>query len=437
MKSMECDVAVIGSGPAGLAAAISACDHGAGKVVLIERNESLGGILQQCIHNGFGLQVFQEDLTGPEYAERFIDTVCSRSITCLLHTMVIELTVNRQRVHGSQTGTFALSAVSAQEGLLRLVPKAVVLAMGCRERTRGAIRLPGSRPAGIMTAGTAQRFINVEGWLPGRDIVILGSGDIGMIMARRLHLEGCRVQAVVEVNNCIGGLSRNLVQCLHDFNIPLYLSHTVTDVRGVQRVEAVDVAPVDEHGLPDRSKRFSMACDTLLLSVGLIPENELSRQAGVLLDPATNGPVVDQYYQTSIAGIFAAGNVAQVFDLVDHVSLCGMQAGEAAARFAGGQIAGWDENICRVLPGDGIRSVIPQRLSQRLCGDGQDAVHFYLRSGVVKRAVTLNLLNPENTPVFTKKFGIVRPPEMIHITAKDGELRSSAHYTFRLTGEDE
>ncbi len=437
MKRMECDVAVIGSGPAGMAAAIGACDHGAGKVVLIERNESLGGILQQCIHNGFGLQVFQEDLTGPEYAGRFIAEVCSRSITCLLHTMVLELTANRRVVNGPQTGTLAVLAVSATEGLLQIVPKAVVLAMGCRERTRGAIRLPGSRPAGIMTAGTAQRFINVEGQLPGRDIVILGSGDIGMIMARRLHLEGCRVKAVVELNNCIGGLSRNLVQCLHDFDIPLYLSHTVTDVQGSQRVEGVEIAPVDEHGVPDRSKRFSMACDTLLLSVGLIPENELSRQAGVLSDPSTGGPVVDQYYQTSRAGIFAAGNVVQVFDLVDHVSICGMRAGESAAMFAGGQIAGRAENIVRVTAGTGIRCVIPQRLSQRSSEDGQETLHFYLRSGAVKRKVTLTLLNTENIPVFTKKFGIVRPPEMIHITAKDVDFGSSAQYTFHLTGEDE
>ncbi|MCP4400028.1 MAG: FAD-dependent oxidoreductase [bacterium] len=433
MKKMECDVAVIGSGPAGLAAAISACDRGADKVMLIERNESLGGILQQCIHNGFGLQLFQEDLTGPEYAERFIAEVCSRSITCLLQTMVLELSANRQIVHGRQTGRFSVLAVSAKEGMLQLVPKAVVLAMGCRERTRGAIRLPGSRPAGIMTAGTAQRFINVEGCLPGREIVILGSGDIGMIMARRLHLEGCRVQAVVELNTCIGGLSRNLVQCLHDFNIPLYLSHTVTDVQGVQRVEGVDIAPVDEHGRPDPSKTFSIACDTLLLSVGLIPENELSRQVGVLFDPVTGGPVVDQYYQTSIAGIFAAGNVVQVFDLVDHVSICGMQAGESAARFARGKLTGWDEKICRVTPGDGIRCVIPQRLS----GDAKDALHFYLRAGDVKRAVTLKLLNTENKPVFTKRFSIVRPPEMIHITMRDRDLRSSGQYTFHLAGEHE
>ncbi len=433
MKRIECDVAVVGSGPAGLAAAISACDHGAEKVVLIERDEFLGGILQQCIHNGFGLQLFQEDLTGPEYAERFIAEVCSRSITCLLQTMVIELSANRQILNVPQTSPFTLLAVSAKEGMLQIVPKAVVLAMGCRERTRGAIRLPGSRPAGIMTAGTAQRFINIEGCLPGREIVILGSGDIGMIMARRLHLEGCRVQAVVELNNCIGGLSRNLVQCLHDFNIPLYLSHTVTDVQGVQRVEGVDIAPVDEHGTPDTSKTFSISCDTLLLSVGLIPENELSRQAGVLLDPSTGGPVVDQYYQTSIAGLFAAGNVVQVFDLVDYVSICGMQAGESAARFVQGKIAGWNENICRVTPGDGIRCVIPQKLS----GDGKEAVHFYLRSSEVKRKVTLKLLNKENNAVFTKRFNIVRPPEMIHITARDRDLSFLGQYTFHLVGEDQ
>jgi NADPH-dependent 2,4-dienoyl-CoA reductase/sulfur reductase-like enzyme len=421
MKTVECDVAIIGGGPAGLAAAISACDHGAGNVLLIERDEFLGGILQQCIHNGFGLHLLHEDLTGPEYAERFVTEVYKRPIDCLLKTMVLELTSKRQII-----------AVSRKEGVLQIIPQAIVLAMGCRERTRGAIRLPGSRPAGIMTAGTAQRFINIEGYLPGREIVILGSGDIGMIMARRLHLEGSHVKAVVEVNNCIGGLSRNLVQCLHDFNIPLYLSHTVTDIKGRMRVKEVDITPVDPHGKLDRSKTFSISCDTLLLSVGLIPENELSKQADILLDSHTGGPVVDQNYQTSIAGIFAAGNVVQVFDLVDHVSICGKKAGESAARFVLGEIAGWDQRSCHVTPGDGIRCVIPQRLS----GKTREESHFYLRSNEVKRNVTLQLLNNGSKLVFTERFSTVRPPEMIHVAVGELDFTSSAHYTFHLAGEN-
>ncbi|GAK55556.1 FAD-dependent pyridine nucleotide-disulfide oxidoreductase [Candidatus Vecturithrix granuli] len=422
MKKMECDVAVIGSGPGGLAAAIAASDHGAEKVLLIERDESLGGILQQCIHNGFGLHLLHEDLTGPEYAERFIAEVYKRPIECLLQTMVIELTSKRQ-----------ITAISRKEGILQICPRAVVLAMGCRERTRGAISLPGSRPAGIMTAGTAQRFINIEGYLPGKEIVILGSGDIGMIMARRLHLEGCHVKAVVELNNCIGGLSRNLVQCLHDFDIPLYLNHTITDIKGHKRVEEVAITPLDKDGQLNRSKTFSMTCDTLLLSVGLIPENELSKQADILIDPHTGGPVVDQCYQTSIEGIFAAGNVVQVFDLVDHVSICGAKAGESAARFALGKMTGWGNKIRHIAPGNGIRCVIPQKLSDP---HGEE-IHFYLRSNEVTRKATLQLLNNDREPVFTEQFRIVRPPEMLHVAVGERNFTSSGQYTFCLTGENE
>lgn len=420
MKCMECDVAIIGSGPAGLAAAIAAYDHGAENVILIERDEFLGGILQQCIHNGFGLHLLNEDLTGPEYASRFIADLRAHPIHCLLQTMVIELSAKRQ-----------ITAVSQKQGLLQILPKALVLAMGCRERTRGAIALPGFRPAGIMTAGTAQRFINIEGYLPGKEIVILGSGDIGMIMARRLHLEGCQVKGVIEIDNCIGGLSRNLVQCLHDFDIPLYLSHTVTNIDGTHRVKRVDVAPFGPQGAPDHSKGFSIPCDTLLLSVGLIPENELSKQIGLILDPTTGGPLVDQHYQTSIPGIFAAGNVVQVFDLVDHVSICGIQAGKSAARFAAGEISAWENQMGHIHAGEGIRSVIPQRLSE----DDDHEVHFYLRSSEVTRKATLQLVNQRAEALFTKNFNIVRPPEMLHITIQSGDFTSSGHYTMNLTGE--
>ena len=420
MKRMECDVAVIGSGPAGLAAAIAAYDHGAANVIMIERDQCLGGILQQCIHNGFGLHLLNEDLTGPEYASRFIADVRSRPIHCLLQTMVIELSKNRQ-----------ILAVSQKEGLLQIIPKAVVLAMGCRERPRGAIALPGFRPAGIMTAGTAQRFINIEGYLPGKEIVILGSGDIGMIMARRLHLEGCQVKAVIELNSCLGGLSRNLVQCLHDFDIPLYLSHTVIDIRGTHRIENIEVAPLDTQGHPDPLQAFSISCDTLLLSVGLIPENELSKQAQVIVHSLTGGPLVDQHYQTSVAGIFAAGNVVQVFDLVDHVSICGMTAGKSAAQFALGEISAWESQIGHVHAGEGIRCITPQRISV----DDAHEIHFYLRSSEIKRRVTLQLVNQHEGALLTKHFKIVRPPEMLHVTIKDADFNASGHYTMSLTGE--
>jgi len=421
MKNVTCDVAVIGSGPAGLAAAVAAHDQGAEDVLLIERDAGLGGILQQCIHNGFGLHLFDEDLTGPEYASRFIAEAEARPIRQILRAMVIELNANRE-----------LLAVSRNEGLLHVSPKAVVLAMGCRERPRGAIALPGFRPAGIMTAGTAQRFINIEGFLPGKEIVILGSGDIGMIMARRLHLEGARVKAVIEIQSCIGGLSRNLVQCLQDFDIPLYLSHTLTDIHGAHRVEGVDVAPLDRHGKPDLSGSFPVSCDTLLLSVGLIPENELSRQAGVRLDPITGGPLVDQHYQTSVPGVFAAGNVVQVFDLVDHVSTCGTTAGSSAARYAAGEIAAWDDRMCRIEAGKGVRAVVPQRLT---ADRDADEVHFYLRSGSVMRKATLQLSNGGNESLFTKRFRIVRPPEMIHVAVANGDFIPSKSYAASLRGE--
>ena len=416
MKTIDCTVAVIGAGPAGLAAAVGARDSGADRVVLIERDESLGGILQQCIHNGFGLHYLGRDLTGPEYAEHFIDEVRSRSITCLTQTMVLNLDRNLNMLAASAGG------------MIQIQPQAIVLAMGCRERTRGAIALPGHRPAGIMTAGTAQRFINIEGKLPGKSIVVLGSGDIGMIMARRLHLEGVRVLAVVEIMNCVGGLSRNLVQCLHDFDIPLYLRHTVTDIRGTRRLEGVDIAPLDDNDRPDMSRKIPLECDTLLLSVGLIPENELSRQADIELDQATGGPMVDQYFHTSVAGIFAAGNVVQVFDLVDHVTTCGIKAGGSAARFADGEIRHWADDSCPVRPGSEVRCVVPHRLTPG--GDGP--VEFYLRGDSVMRNVTLLLHNSSDETMFSKKLLAVQPPEMILVSLKSIPQNRGAEYTFEL-----
>ena len=419
MKQINCDVAVIGAGPAGLATAKSAYENGAKDVLLLERDESLGGILPQCIHNGFGLHLLGKDLTGPEYAEHFIDEIESLPVTCLTRTMVLEISKD-------------LTIQAACRGeILNIRPKAIVLAMGCRERTRGAICLPGSRPAGIMTAGKAQRFINIEGYLPGKRIVVLGSGDIGMIMARRLHLEGAEVKAVVEIMDCLGGLSRNLVQCLHDFNIPLYLRHAVTDLRGCKRVEGVEICPLDQTGEPDFSRRMSIDCDTLLLSVGLIPENELSQRSGILIDPLTAGPVVDQNMHTSVPGIFAAGNVVQVFDLVDHVSKCGLQAGESAARFARGEITPWPKRHASTKAGEGIRCVMPQRIS---ISDNKP-IDFYLRAREVRRKVRLSLHRDGPMPIFEKRFRIVRPPEMISVSIEDIEFSGNVDYTFQLHGE--
>jgi len=418
MKTIDCTVAVIGAGPAGLAAAVCAKDSGADRVVLIERDESLGGILPQCIHNGFGLHYLDRDLTGPEYAEHFIDEVHSRSITCLTRTMVLNLDRNLNILAASS------------EDMIEIQPKAIVLAMGCRERTRGAIALPGHRPAGIMTAGTAQRFINIEGKLPGKNIVVLGSGDIGMIMARRLHLEGLKVQAVVEIMNCVGGLSRNLVQCLYDFDIPLYLRHTVTDVRGTKRLEGVDITPLDDNNRPDLSRRIPLECDTLLLSVGLIPENELSRQADIELDPATGGPVVDQYFHTSVPGVFAAGNVVQVFDLVDHVTTCGIKAGESAARFAKAQITHWADGSCPVSPGSGVRCVVPHQLAPG--AGGEEEVQFYLRGENVMRNVTLSLHNNSNETLYSRRLRAIQPPEMMHVSLESIPYTGGTEYTFDL-----
>ena len=323
MKLKDIDVAVIGAGPAGMAAAIRAKEAGAEHVVLMERAEELGGLLHQCVHNGFGVLYFNEDLTGPEYGHRFIEKVMDTGVTPLLETMVVRLDKDRQ-----------IGAVNTREGFISFRPKSVVLAMGCRERSRGALNIPGSRPAGVLTAGTAQRFVNVEGFIPGKKVVILGSGDIGMIMARRMTLEGARVEAVVEILPYIGGLIRNEVQCLHDFDIPLFLNHTVMQIHGEERVEAVTVAQVDGNRQPIPGTGRTIECDTLLLSVGLIPENELSIMAGVQLDPVTGGALVDETRQTNINGVFAGGNVLHVHDLVDNVSWESELAGESAARFA-------------------------------------------------------------------------------------------------------
>lgn len=354
------DLIVVGGGPAGLAAACAAWDNGLRKILIVERDQELGGILNQCIHNGFGLHHFQEELTGPEYAGRFIQLLGQTGVEVRLDAMALEVTPERE-VH----------MVSKQEGYRVEQARSIVLAMGCRERTRGAIGIPGSRPAGVYTAGAAQRYVNMEGWMPGRRVVILGSGDIGLIMARRMTLEGAEVLACVEVMPYSGGLNRNIVQCLHDYGIPLYLSHTVTDIRGERRVEQVVVSQVDERRNPVPGTEMVFDCDTLLLSVGLIPENELTRQAGIEMDRRTSGAVVYENMETSIPGVFACGNVCHVHDLVDFVTAESQRAGAAAARYVLDREESPGEPLLHVKNGDGVTYTVPQRIRpervERLC----------------------------------------------------------------------
>lgn len=344
------DAVIIGGGPAGLAAALSAKETGADTVLILEREKELGGILNQCIHNGFGVHTFQEELTGPEYAARFISQVEEREIDVMLETTVVSLTRNKE-----------LTAMNRELGLFRIKAKAVVLAMGCRERPRGALGIPGYRPAGIFSAGTAQRLINVEGKMPGKEAVILGSGDIGLIMARRMTLEGAKVKAVAELMPYSGGLKRNIVQCLEDYRIPLKLSHTVIAIDGKERLCGVTLARVDENRKPIPGTEEYIPCDTLLLSVGLIPENELSLEAGISIDPVTHGPVVNHRLETDCKGIFACGNVLHVHDLVDFVSEEARRAGEWAARHA---MSGEQEDgrAIRIKAGKGVRYTVPQKI---------------------------------------------------------------------------
>ncbi|MGE4588137.1 MAG: NAD(P)/FAD-dependent oxidoreductase [Acidaminococcaceae bacterium] len=392
------DVIIIGGGPAGLSAAYSAWENGAKKILIIERDRELGGILQQCIHNGFGLHHFKEELTGPGYAYRCIELIKDKpEIEALIDTMVLEILEDKTVI-----------AVSPEKGLLQVQGKTIILTMGCRERTRGAIRIPGERPAGVFTAGAAQRMVNMEGYLPGKKIVILGSGDIGLIMARRMSLEGCKVEAVLEICAFSNGLTRNIVQCLEDYNIPLYLSHTIVKIHGHERVTGVTVAKVDEKMQPIAGTEFDIDCDTLLLSVGLIPENELSRGLHLEMHPLTSGPIVDQRRQTSMPGIFAAGNVVHVHDLVDFVSEEAEIAGKFAALTAAGKL---DEKIIvvNVEAGNGIRTCVPQKLS--LPQEGE-AARLFMRVANPERKVKLEVKSGDIL-IMSKILPVAKPSEMI------------------------
>jgi len=404
MKS-NYDVIVIGSGPGGLAAAIAAKENGADDVLIIERDIELGGILLQCIHNGFGLQLFNEDMPGPTYAQYYIDKVKDHGVETLMDTMVLDISPQRE-----------VFAINKDLGYLDLQAKAIVLAMGCRERTRAQILLPGARPAGVYTAGTAQRFVNVEGHMPGNKFVILGSGDIGMIMARRLTIEGAQVERVLEILPYLSGLTRNYVQCLLDYGIPLQKHRTVNRIIGRDRVEAIEAVTVDEKWQPVPGTKEIIPCDTLLLSVGLIPENELSKKAGVLLDPITNGPFVDDRFMTNVPGIFAAGNVVQVYDLVDWVTEAGFTAGKGAAQFALAEKLETGEEI-PLKAGENIRYVVPHKLDKNHLAEEQ--VRLQMRAITPIEERVLVTVEDQNGEVVAKKGEpYARPGEIITLAIK-------------------
>ena len=412
------DLVILGGGPAGLAAALAAREAGVEDLVILERDRELGGILNQCIHNGFGLHTFQEELTGPEYAGRFIDRVNAAQIPYRLDTMVLDLTPDR-----------TITAVSPRDGLYQMQAGAVILAMGCRERPRGALHIPGFRPAGVWSAGTAQRLVNLEGRMPGREVVILGSGDIGLIMARRMTLEGAKVHCVAELLPYSGGLKRNIVQCLDDFNIPLLLSHTVVEIQGRERVTGVVLAQVGPNRKPIPGTEKQYPCDTLLLSCGLIPENELSRAAGVPLDPVTGGPQVDQRLQTGVPGVFACGNVLHVHDLVDYVSQEAAQAGRCAAEFLRDAEPQGREAVLK--PGDGVRYTVPQSLNPALI---QEPVTVRFRVGAVRKNCYVSVWL-DGVRALHKKQPVVAPGEMEQVQL-DPALLTPAVKTITIGLED-
>ncbi|MCR4780086.1 MAG: FAD-dependent oxidoreductase [Ruminiclostridium sp.] len=401
-------LAVIGGGPAGMAAAIAAYDSGVTDVTVFERDDELGGILNQCIHNGFGLHSFKEELTGPEYAGRYAGQVKKRGIRCETGSMVLSVSPDKR-----------ITVVSKEKGLRVIETDAVILAMGCRERPRGALNIPGMRPQGIYTAGTAQKLVNCEGVLPGKEVVILGSGDIGLIMARRMTLEGAHVKLVAELMPYSGGLKRNIVQCLDDYGIPLKLSHTVVDIRGKRRLEGVVIAEVDGTGTPIPGTEEYYECDTLLLSCGLIPENELSISAGITINGATNGPAVDETLATSIPGIFACGNVLHVHDLVDFVSEEAGRAGRNAAKYIADKGARVNEpHIVKLIAGNGVRYTVPGMIDT--ANTGED-IHLRFRARNVYKGCTIKVSAGDNT-IVSKKKRITVPSEMEDIILKPETL---------------
>ena len=403
----EHKIVIVGGGPAGLAAAVAARDMGEKDILILERDDVLGGILNQCIHNGFGLHTFKEELTGPEYADRYIERVEAMKIPYMLRTMVMSISEDR-----------IVTAMNSEEGIFQIKAGAIVLAMGCRERARGALNIPGYRPAGIFSAGTAQHLVNIEGEMPGREVVILGSGDIGLIMARRMTLEGAHVQAVAELLPYSGGLKRNIVQCLDDFGIPLLLSHTVVDIRGRDRLTGITLAQVGEDRKPIPGTEVDYDCDTLLLSVGLVPENELSREAGVEINPVTSGPVVNESLATSVPGIFACGNVLHVHDLVDYVSEEATSAGRHAVEFLRTKAEHRDEVNIPIRAGEGVRYTVPSSVRP---AHMEKILTVRFRVGDVYRDRYISAYLGD-TRILHKKRQVLAPGEMEQVILKKEDL---------------